>query len=105
MFPEHATIREMYGPAMEITEQNEADVYFDKIVEHIKVRGNKEQAEAESIARQNLGYYAGYYSHETRDRVERLFKCKHPVFGSIAENGPPSAEQALAAGIAIARSM
>ena len=56
------------------------------------------QEETEQTMRSNLGYYAGYGSSETRQRVERLFKCSHPVFGSIAQNGEPSAEDALTAG-------
>ena len=55
--------------------------------------------EAERIERENLGYFAGYYSNETRERVERLFKTAYPFFGAIAENGAPTPEQALLAGI------
>lgn len=53
----------------------------------------KTREEAEQIERSNLGYYAGYHLDETRERVERLFRCAHPVFGSIAENGPATLEQ------------
>ncbi len=38
--------------------------------------------EAEYLERMNLGYYAGYFSVETRQRVERLFRAPHPIFGS-----------------------
>ena len=82
-----------YGPAMEITEQAEADAYFKRCVRHMMSCSGKSRAEAEEIERGNLGYYAGYYSHETRARVEILFRCQHPVFGSIEVNGPPSAEK------------
>lgn len=91
------TIREKYGPAMDIMNQVEADAYFEQCCTHCMSFG-KNRAEAEKIEKSNLGYYAGYYSHEIRARVERLFNCSHPVFGSIAENGPPSFEQALEAG-------
>ncbi len=53
----------------------------------------KTREEAEEIERANLGYWAGYYRPETRERVERLFRCAHPFFGSIAEKGPPTPEQ------------
>lgn len=49
--------------------------------------------EAETIERTNLGYFAGYYSHATRERVERLFRCAHPFFGSIAEKEPMAPEE------------
>lgn len=39
--------------------------------------------------KRGLGYYAGYFSDETRERVERLFQCAHPYFGKIAEHGRP----------------
>lgn len=96
------TIGEKYGPAMEMTDQAEADGYFEACVAHCMSFGS-ERAEAEEIERSNLGYYAGYYSNETRERVERLFRCKHPVFGAITEKGPPSFGQALRAGINMAK--
>ena len=57
------------------------------------------QEEAEGLARGNLGYWAGYFDHATRERVERLFRCEHPVFGSVAEKGPPTPEEAFRLGV------
>ena len=91
------TIGEKYGPAMEITDQEKANAHFEECVQHMMSFG-KNRAEAEDIERQNLGYYAGYYSNETRERVERLFLCAHPIFGKIAEAGRPTAEEAFEAG-------
>jgi hypothetical protein len=90
------TIGDKYGPAMEITEQAEADAYFEECVQHCMSFG-KTREEAESIERQNLGYYAGYYDNDTRLRVERLFRCAHPVFGQAAK-GTPTAEEAFEMG-------
>jgi hypothetical protein len=101
-FPTQITIGDKYGPAMKITDQGEADEYFEACVRHSMGHG-KTREEAEQVERSNLGYFAGYYDHETRGRVERLFKCAHPVFGAIAEKGPPSAEEAYNAGVAIAK--
>lgn len=92
------TIADKYGPAMLITEQVGADHYFWILVEHSMSFG-KTKGEAEVIERANLGYYAGYYDNETRARVERLFACAHPVFGNIAEKGPPTLDQAFRAGL------
>jgi hypothetical protein len=98
MMPAQITIGEKYGPAMEITEQAEADAYFEQCVEHTMTFG-RTRHEAETIERANLGYYAGYYDAATRERVERLFACAHPVFGKIDRFGAPTADEAFAAGL------
>jgi hypothetical protein len=86
-FPDVLTIGEKYGPAMELTEQADADLYFEACVEHQMRAGGYPRAEAEAIERANLGYYAGYYTREIQVRVERLFRCAHPVFGkTVASN-------------------
>lgn len=83
---------------MEITDQAKADEYFEALVRrHMKYFGQSRE-EAERVNRINLGYYAGYYDDGTRTRVERLFRCSHPIFGAIARNGPPTPEEAFAAG-------
>lgn len=97
------TIGELYDPAMEITDQAAADLYFQRLVSQCMERFGKSRAEAIEIQKANLGYYAGYYDNETRERVERLFNCAHPVFGSIAKSGPPTPEQAFNAGVKAGR--
>lgn len=37
--------------------------------------------EARRITLINIGYYSGYYDHETADRIMDLFETEHPVFG------------------------
>ena len=91
------TMGEKYDPAMKINDQREADEYFEKCVQHTMSFGRTRE-EAESIERENLAYYAGYWNHETRLRVERLFRCAHPVFGK-ASDGSPSAEEAFEMGL------
>lgn len=102
-FKLHTTHAEKYGPAMKITEQAEADAYFEDLVKHCMLF-DKTREEAENIERKNLGYYAGYHDPETREQVEHLFKCEHPVFGKIKDNGPPTPEMALMAGKVMATS-
>ena len=92
-----ATIGECYGPAMEIQEQADADHYFAMLVEHNLSHGENSREKAEEVERANLGYYAGYHDDETRARVERLFKCAHPIFGPISK-GKPTAEEAFEMG-------
>jgi hypothetical protein len=94
----NATTGDLYHPAMKITDQKEADEYFEKLVQWSMEHWGKTRKEAEKIQRENLGYFAGYFDDKVRARVERLFRCKHPVFGAIAEKGAPTADEAFLAG-------
>jgi hypothetical protein len=102
ILPELITIGEKYGPAMEIQDQVSADAYFERLVQH-GMRFHATREKAEEVERANLGYFAGYYSEDTRSRVERLFRCAHPIFGSIADHGAPTMEEALGKGQEMAR--
>ena len=84
-FKEGATYEETYGPAMEISDQDEADKYFEALVKHME-SFQLDRKEAESVVRVNLGYYADYYDNETRERIERLFKCSHPILGPVTKS-------------------
>ncbi len=100
--PYKITIGDKYGPAMKMTEQDEAQAYFELLVSHC-MSHDKTRKEAESIERENLGYYAGYCDDETRRRVEQLFGCAHPVFGKIVDanllhHGPVTPEMAFEMG-------
>lgn len=96
------TYGECLHPPMKIEERADADQYFKDYVayiqKHLDIEPRKDALTAEQIAKINLGYFAGYYDHETRKRVERLFKCSHPVFGS-AERRIPTPQEALEAGL------
>lgn len=96
------TFGECLGPAMDITDQDDADQYFKDYVaytqRHIDEDVEDQPLSAEEVVRENLGYFAGYYDGETRTRVERLFACAHPVFGAIAEKGTPTPEEAFEMG-------
>jgi hypothetical protein len=94
--PEHMTIGEKYGPAMKITDPKEAAVYWEACVQHTMKYGNVSRKEAESIERQNFGYFAGYYDTATRERVERLFGSPHPIIGSV--QATPSPEEIIELG-------
>lgn len=66
--PSKITFGEKYDPAMAITDQAAADEYFESLVEHT-MRFGADRVEAERLERKNLGYFAGYYGSETRERV------------------------------------
>lgn len=97
------TIGEIYGPAMKITDHLEAAAYFAAMVKASMQKFGHDRDIAESNARESLGYYAGYYDNETRKRVERLFMCAHPVFGSIEEKGAPGPDAAFRMGLDAAK--
>jgi len=104
---ETLTFGECLGPAMEITDLEDAQQYLEEYVKYTQKFLDKEPRDddmtAEDICKVNLGYYAGYYSNETRKRVEEIFTCSHPVFGSIKNNGSPTAERAFQAGVDLAK--
>lgn len=102
-FPAKITIGEKYGPAMAITDQAAADEYFERCVQHTMARGPYTRETAETLERSNLGYYAGYCDEETRGRVERLFKCEHPVLGPVSQR--KSVEEILQLGREMAQKM
>ncbi len=97
-FKEDATNGDIYHPAMEVKTKEEAAAYFKKIVQHVESFGNNIGDDAVRVAKQNLGYWAGYFSNETRARVEELYACAHPIFGKIEEVGAPTAEEAFQKG-------
>lgn len=84
-FSKDATFKELYAPAMLIENQEEANIYFDALVKYMQDTCGQSEEEATTIQKTNLGYYAGYYDHETRVRVERLFGCAHPIFGKASK--------------------
>lgn len=104
--PTGRTYRELYEPAMRITDQGDAEAYFAELVRiHLAESPTDSRERAEEVQRVNLGYYAGYHDNDTRARVERLFRCAHPVFGAIAGQGPPTPEEALEAGVRLGREL
>lgn len=87
-----------YEKAIHITDQAEADEAFRALVAECQRSVSGISVEGcERIQRDNLAYFAGYYGHATRLRVERLYKCVHPVFGP-AINGEPTEEEAYRLG-------
>ncbi len=90
------TFGDTLHPAMTITDQADADAYLDAYTTYILRHDPTLNLEgALDIARQNIGYFAGYYEIATRRRVNRLFKTTHPVFGDTE----PTAEEAFKAGM------
>ena len=83
-FDDDVTIGDKYGPAMQITTEDDAKRYLEGCVTHA-LEVNKEILEADARQQEldNIGYYAGYFDEETRKRIEKLFGAVHPVLGSV----------------------
>lgn len=85
---------------VEITTQEEADAFFERYLAWI-LADRKEpttREEAEVIARQNLGYFSGYYGVETQRRVEQLYRTCHPLFGPVDTAPPKTPDQVMEIG-------
>lgn len=80
-FPRLMTNGEKYNPAMQITDQAEANVYFGKCVNHCMLYGKKDIGAAHRIERANIRYWAGLYDENMRVRVHKLFKTRPPILG------------------------
>jgi hypothetical protein len=96
------TTGELLEPAMRITDQADAEAWFRLVCAEVAAESGIELEEVERSIRAQLGYFAGYYDHETRRRVERLFRTTHPVFGAAGDS-PPTAAEAYRAGVALGR--
>ena len=77
-FPAHITVREIYEPAMRITDQRSADEYFQRLVRHHMSFGFTRK-EAVAVEKYNLNYFAGFYDEATCARVRLLFGCMEEV--------------------------
>lgn len=81
-FPDDATLGEIYNPAMDVQTEAEAEAYLARIIRALQ-RAHPEMAEAEATecALSNVGYWTGYCSDATAERVKRLYHTTHPIFG------------------------
>lgn len=77
------TNSDLLDPAMRITNELDAEHYFEEYVKYLCAYYHINKAEAEKNAKENLGYWAAYFSHKVVDRVELLFDAPHPLFSKI----------------------
>lgn len=92
------------GNAMAITDQLEADEFLlDYVVHVFQTNPNMSLEECKRVCKDNLGYYAGYYSFEVGERVEKLFGAIHPVLGTVEERKKLTADEIMQKGIEYAK--
>ena len=92
---------ELLKPGMEITDPKSALEYFDTCIKYGMRKHGHTREEAIRWMKENLVCFAGYYGSDVGERVHRLFNCTHPVFGDAT----PTAEEALQAGMKVAKSI
>ncbi len=92
------TIGEFGDAAMRQNTKDDAERFFRGCVEWTR-RQPEYTGDAEDTVRQNIGYWSGYCSSETRARIAKLYAdcgVYHPVFGSLTREASP--EEAFASG-------
>lgn len=62
------------------TKDDAAALVKERVTEMVELL-NYSESDARHIVLQNLGYAAGYYSHEIADRIFDVYSTEHPVFG------------------------
>ncbi len=99
---EMLTFGECLDPIFKITDKSDAMQYKEAYIKYqesfLKDGINETGLTALQIVNANIGYYAGYGSNEDRKRIELLFECSHPIFGSVKENGIPTGKEAFECG-------
>ena len=78
------TMGEIFNTALDVAETGDGDrcqAFLTSYVEYIVSESNSNVAEAENIAKSNLGYFAGYYSNEVYETINKAYGAVHPVFG------------------------
>ena len=78
------TMGEIFNTALDMAKTGDADrcqAFLTSYVEYIVSESNRNVAEAENIAKSNLGYFAGYYSSEVYETINKAYGAVHPVFG------------------------
>lgn len=94
---DNITIGEKYGPALHVRTQAEADAYFARLLDHARRAYGDSPEEAALNERNNLSYYAAYFSNDARRLVEQFYGAVHPVFGPVKPQGETTADEAMAA--------
>lgn len=98
---EAKTAGEIFDLALQVTTKEHAEAFINEYAEDWFQNNNAEGRTLEqikTICRQNLGFFAGYYSDETRAKIEDLFSTEHPIFGKISKH-KPTPEEAFNAGL------
>jgi hypothetical protein len=78
------TMGEIFNTALDVAKTGNSDrcqEFLTSYVEYIVSESNLNVAEAENIAKSNLGYFAGYYDRDVYNAINKAYGAVHPVFG------------------------
>lgn len=103
--PKEVNFNALYAGAMTAKTAPEADRWVKVITYMIATLDPNKAGRALYIVKNSIGYLSGYQSSAERDRIEQLYGTAHPLFGSVADNGEPTPEQAFALGLQWAESL
>lgn len=94
---------EMFDGACRARDAALRTAFLDRIQKwHQESHPDENQESARDWARKAVAYWAGYFSHEVRLRVEKLYEAVHPCFGP-ATKGPVDPTQAFLLGMSMDR--
>ena len=96
------TYKQQFEAAMKCETLEEAKHWLTEEILRYGCEYGQSVDEAKVVILANLGYMAGYYDHETAQKVHKLFGAVHPVFGCADYHNQVTPEQAFAAGQAAA---
>ena len=89
--------------AMSIQTQQEADTFFNDYINFLLKSNPDIPVDAwKEYARQNIGYYAGYYDRATGHRMEKYFGAIHPILGDMETRSKMTSSQIFELGKAYA---
>ena len=98
--PNKLTIQDICEPACNCHSSDEAKEYLTEYIKYVEKclveEPRTDGKTAESICKDNIAYYAGYFDLGVRLRVEKLFGAVHPIFGSATN--PVGPDKALMLG-------
>ena len=77
------TIGEIFNTALELahTNKNDAHDFLLQYAKYIMEEKGESFDWAVELAKNNLGYFAGYFSKEICDLIYNTYECFHPIFG------------------------
>lgn len=97
-FTKDATYGEIMAPAIKIAEDGDTELgrkYVEAYVQYLMQDWGHTEKDAYRVVLNNIGYWAGYYGHETMKLVHEFYGAEHPVFGA----SQPTTKEAFDAGV------
>jgi hypothetical protein len=86
------TAGDIFDKALEIAKTGDSDrcqKFLTTYVSYIISENGCAIEEATRIAKNNLGYFAGYYNSEVYETINKAYGAVHPVFGQNPFNVSP----------------